>query len=102
LISSSGICSPYIGVESSNLSPGNHPLCADAFVEQQRLNGRKEWQEQLEAHNWNLIAMEAKRSAGLPGVKSEDPCGRFLLGNFIVLMVFLLIFRSDLFSAIKL
>ena len=75
---------------------------ADAFVEQQRLNGPKEWQDQLEAHNWNLIAMEAQRSAGLPRVKSEGLCDRFLLGNFIVLMVFLLIFRGDLFSAIKL
>ena len=75
---------------------------ADAFVEQQRLNGSKEWQDQLEVHNWNRTAMEAQRSAELPRVKSEALCGRFLLGNFIVLVVFLLIFRGDLFSAIKL
>ena len=72
---------------------------ADAFVEQQRLNGPKEWKDQFEAHSGNLTAMEAQRLAGLPRVKSKGLCGRFLLGrshrDF-------LIFRGGLFSAVQL
>jgi hypothetical protein len=39
---------------------------ADAFVEQQRLDGAEERKDQLEAHGGNLRAMEAQRAAGLP------------------------------------
>jgi hypothetical protein len=39
---------------------------ADTFVEQERLDGPKEWENQLEAHGWNLIATEAQRVAELP------------------------------------
>src|SRR5271166_4534937 len=42
--------------------------------------------------------MEAQRIAGLPRVKSKGLCGRFLLGNFIVI----LIFRGGLFGAVQL
>src|ERR1700686_4842752 len=42
--------------------------------------------------------MEAQRVAGLPRVKSKGLCSRFLLGHFIVI----LIFRGGLFSAVQL
>ncbi len=42
--------------------------------------------------------MEAQRVAGLPRVKSKGLCGRFLLGHFIVL----LIFWGGFFSAVQL
>src|SRR5271169_4606822 len=42
--------------------------------------------------------MEAQRIAGLPRVKSKGLCGRFLLGRFLVL----LIFRGSFFSAVQL
>ena len=71
---------------------------ADVFVEQQRLDGPKEWKDQFEAHSGNLTAMEAQRLAGLPRVKSEGLCSRFLLGRFIVI----LIFRGGLFGAVQL
>src|ERR1700722_19348153 len=71
---------------------------ANIFVEQQRLDGPKEWKDQFEAHSGNLTAMEAQRLAGLPRVKSKGLCSRFLLGHFIVI----LIFRRGLFSAVQL
>src|SRR5271166_1485815 len=71
---------------------------ANVFVEQQRLDGPKEWKDQFKAHSGNLTAMEAQRVAGLPRVKIKDLCGRFLLGHFIVI----LIFRGGLFGAIQL
>src|SRR5208282_1601414 len=71
---------------------------ADVFVEQQRLDGPKEWKDQFEAHSGNLTAMEAQRLAGLPRMKSKGLCGRSLLGRFIVL----LIFRGSLFGAVQL
>src|SRR6202453_1627127 len=46
----------------------------------------------------NLTAMEAQRLAGLPRVKSKGLCSRFLLGHFIVI----LIFRGGLFGAVQL
>ena len=42
--------------------------------------------------------MEAQRIAGLPRVKSKGLCSRFLLGHFIVI----LIFRGGLFGAVQL
>jgi len=42
--------------------------------------------------------MEAQRLAGLPRVKSKGLCSRFLLGHFIVI----LIFRGGLFGAVQL
>src|SRR5580658_7450443 len=42
--------------------------------------------------------MEAQRVAGLPRMKSKDLCGRFLLGHFIVI----LIFRGGFFGAVQL
>src|ERR1700735_4869674 len=42
--------------------------------------------------------MEAQRVAGLPRVKSKGLCSRFLLGHFIVI----LIFRGGLFGAVQL
>ena len=42
--------------------------------------------------------MEAQRLAGLPRVKSKGLCSRFLLGRFIVI----LIFRGGLFGAVQL
>src|ERR1700677_516175 len=42
--------------------------------------------------------MEAQLLAGLPRVKSKDLCSRFLLGHFIVI----LIFRGGLFGAVQL
>jgi len=42
--------------------------------------------------------MEAQQVAGLPRVKSKGLCSRFLLGHFIVI----LIFRGGLFSAVQL
>src|SRR6202051_3985821 len=71
---------------------------ANVFVEQQRLAGAVEWKDQFEAHSGNLTAMEAQRLAGLPRVKSKGLCSRFLLGHFIVI----LIFRRGLFSAVQL
>jgi hypothetical protein len=71
---------------------------ANIFVEQQRLNGSKKWQDQFEAHSGNLTAMEAQRLAGLPRLKSKGLCSRFLLRHFIVI----LIFRGGLFSAVQL
>src|ERR1017187_3105960 len=57
---------------------------ANVFVEQQRLDGPKEWKDQFEAHSGNVTELEARHLAGLPRVKSKDLCGRFLLGRFIV------------------
>src|ERR1700688_3134607 len=71
---------------------------ANVFVEQQRLDGPKEWKDQFEAHSGNLTAMEAQRVAGPPRVKSKGLCSRFLLRQFIVI----LIFRGGLFGAVKL
>src|SRR6202041_1807474 len=71
---------------------------ADAFVQQQRLNRPKECKDQFEAHSGNLTAMEAQRLAGLPRVKSKGLSSRFLLGHFIVI----LIFRRGLFSPVEL
>src|SRR5208282_6491473 len=71
---------------------------ANVFVEQQWLDRSKERQDQFETHCGNLTALEAQRLAGLPRVKSKGLCSRFLLGRFIVL----LIFRGGLFSAIQL
>src|ERR1039457_4808255 len=71
---------------------------ADAVVQQQRLYRAKKWKDQLETHSGYLTAMEAQRLAGLPRVKSKGLCGRFLLGRFIVL----LIFRGSLFGAVQL
>src|ERR1700727_2375668 len=45
-----------------------------------------------------LTAREAQRLAGLPRVKSKGLCSRFLLGHFIVI----LIFRGGLFGAVQL
>jgi hypothetical protein len=42
---------------------------ANAFVEQQGLDGPKEWQDQFETHCGNLKAREARQVAGLPRVK---------------------------------
>src|SRR6266550_8838838 len=42
--------------------------------------------------------MEAQQIAGLPRVKSKGLCSRFLLGHFLVV----LIFRGGLFSAVQL
>src|SRR6202167_4772400 len=42
--------------------------------------------------------MEAQRLAGLPTMKSKGLCSRFLLGHFIVI----LIFRGGLFGAVQL
>src|SRR6202140_1147921 len=70
---------------------------ADVFVEQQRLDGPKEWKDQFETHGGNLTAMEAQRIAGLPRVKSKGLCSRFLLRHFIVI----LIFRGGLFGAVQ-
>src|SRR5438309_9296439 len=42
--------------------------------------------------------MEAQRIAGLPRVKSKGLCSRFLLGHFLVF----LIFRGGLFGAVQL
>ena len=42
--------------------------------------------------------MEAQRLAGLPRVKSKGLCSRFLLGCFLVL----LIFRRGLFGSVEL
>src|SRR5271157_2722147 len=71
---------------------------ANVFVEQQCLDGPKEWKDQFEAHSGNLTAMEAQRIAGLPSVKRKGLCSRFLLGRFIVI----LIFRGGLFGAVQL
>src|ERR1035437_6230629 len=71
---------------------------ANVFVEQQRLDGPKEWKDQFKAHSGNLTAVEAQRVAGLPRVKSKDLCGHFLLGCILVL----LIFRGSFFSAVQL
>ncbi len=46
--------------------------------------------------------MEAQRLAGLPRVKNNGLCGRFLCGRVIVLPIFLLVFRGGLFSAVEL
>src|SRR6266567_6714119 len=62
---------------------------ANNFVEQQRLDGTKEWKDQFEAHSGNLTAMEAQRIAGLPRVKSKGLFSRFLLGRFLVILIFL-------------
>src|SRR6202020_2311997 len=45
-----------------------------------------------------LTAREAQRLAGLPRVKSKGLCSRFLLGHFIVI----LIFRGGLFGTVQL
>src|SRR5208283_763795 len=47
-------------------------------------------------------SVEAQRVAGLPRVKRKGLCGRFLLGRFIVLLIFLLVFRGGFLSAVKL
>jgi hypothetical protein len=46
--------------------------------------------------------MEAQLLAGLPRVKNNGLCGRFLCGRAIVLPIFLLVFRGGLFSAVQL
>src|ERR1700722_14899584 len=46
----------------------------------------------------NLTAMEAQRIAGLPRVKRKGLCSGFLLGHFVVI----LIFRGGLFGAVQL
>src|SRR6202161_694831 len=71
---------------------------ANVFVEQQCLDGPKEWKDQVEAHSGNLTELEAQHSAGLPRVKSKRLCCRLLLGRSSVL----LIFRAGLFGAVKL
>jgi predicted NUDIX family NTP pyrophosphohydrolase len=68
----------------------------DASAIRSRLDGPKEWKDQFEAHSGNLTAMEAQRLAGLPRVKSKGLCDRFLLGHFIVI----LIFRGGLLGAV--
>src|ERR1700683_409519 len=71
---------------------------ADGLVEQQWLDGAKEWKDQLEAHSGYLTVMEARRQPSFRLRERSGLCGRFLLGS----IVGILLFRAGLLGAIQL
>jgi hypothetical protein len=65
---------------------------------EKRFGRSQKWQDEFETHSYNVTAMEAQSSTGLPTVKAASLRGGILLS----LVILILIFWVGFFGAIQL